>query len=59
MSPATDQNTDSDAAPLPDPGAPTPKGSWSLWNGTAEVPLTLAGIWNGTNILTATIDQVV
>ena len=25
--------------------------SWSLWNGTAEVPLILQGVWNGTAVV--------
>lgn len=31
---------------------PAPKGyTWSLWNGTTEIPCTMQGVWNGTTVV--------
>ena len=30
----------------------------TLWNGTAEVPVSLEGVWNGTTVTSATLEQV-
>lgn len=32
--------------------------AWTMWNGTAEVPITLDGTWNGAAIDPATFDEV-
>lgn len=37
---------------------PPPTESWSEWNGTTEVPLTLQGVWNGTTVEPVTFDTV-
>lgn len=34
---------------------PTTLNQWSIWNGTSEVPLNYLGVYNGTQIVTATI----
>ncbi|WP_029135342.1 N,N-dimethylformamidase beta subunit family domain-containing protein [Nakamurella lactea] len=38
--------------------APTAVPQWSLWNGSAEVPLTLAGVWDGSTIVEATATEI-
>jgi hypothetical protein len=36
---------------------PPPAGSWSLWDGVAEVPLTMSGLWDGTTVVPAVYDH--
>ncbi|MEU4726528.1 hypothetical protein AB0G06_43615 [Nonomuraea dietziae] len=50
----------SDTAALIGPPSPAPSGAtWSLWNGTSEVPLSLEGVWNGTSVTPLSFDRVI
>ena len=33
-------------------------GNWTEWNGSAEIPLTLEGVWNGTSVDPVELDEI-